>query len=121
MDIDKLFAKLSTQQKRAVNKLIRTLAGGKVKQSDFASICRSINRNTLKGIRVKRPPSAYIMFHSDRFPVHREAHPNAKLGDLAKMIGHDWKSLAPAKKALYVSKATESMRKMQQSDVESIT
>lgn len=105
MDIDKVFVKLSKQEKRAVNKLIRTLAGGKVKQGDFASICRSINRNTLKGARAKKPPSAFILFHSDRYPVHRAAHPNAKLGDLAKMIGRDWKTLAPAEKAVYTSRA----------------
>ena len=105
MDIDKLFVNLSAQEKRAVNKLIRTLAGGKVEHGDFASICRSINRNTLKGIRTKRPPSAYILFHQDRYPVHRAAHPDAKLGDLAKMIGKDWKGLDPAKKAVYTSRA----------------
>ena len=95
MDIEKLFVNLSAQEKRAVNKLIRTLAGGKVEQGDFASICRSIN------------PSAYILFHSDRFPLHKAAHPDAKLGDLAKLIGRDWKALDPAKKAVYISRAAD--------------
>jgi hypothetical protein len=107
MDIDKLFVNLTTQEKRAVNKLIRTLAGGKVKQTDFAAICRSINRNTLKGSRIKKPPSAYILFHSDRFPVFKAAHPDAKLGDLAKMVGADWNALPPAQKAAYESRAAD--------------
>ena len=114
MDIDKLFVNLSAQEKRAVNKLIRTLAGGKVEKGDFASICRSINRNTLKGTCEKKPASAYILFHSDVFPVLKASHPEAKLGDLAKMIGKKWKVLDPEEKAVYVSRAVDAKTRSHQ-------
>jgi hypothetical protein len=105
MEIDKLYVNLSKQHKRAVNKLIRTLAGGKVESADFASICRSINRNTLKGVRLKKSPSAYIFFSQERFPVHKATDPEAPLGEIAKRIGQEWNKLPPSKKAVYTSRA----------------
>ena len=41
-----LYNKIGTQEKRAINRLLRTLADGNVKQPELSSICRSIRRNT---------------------------------------------------------------------------
>jgi len=46
----------------------------------------------------KKPQSAYFLFANDRRPRLREAHPDKKITDVAKMLGEEWKKMPEAEK-----------------------
>jgi hypothetical protein len=101
--MDKLYDNLGTQHKKAVNKLIRTLASGKVEPERFGAVCRSISRANSKG--VKKPPTAYMLFYQASFHDLRARRPGAKLGDLAKELGDQWQKLPAEQKKIFQKRA----------------
>ena len=100
--IIELHEQLGTQEKRAVNRLVRALASG-VQKAELRSICRSISRNTTsKPIPSK---SAYILYYKARYPVLRAKFPEASLGTIAKVVGLEWQELGQKGQAEYYEKA----------------
>ena len=53
----------------------------------------------------KRAMSAFLLFCGDKRPKLREKNPTASVGDLAKLLGAEWKTLNAAQKAPYDEKA----------------
>lgn len=49
--------------------------------------------------------SAFLLFCGDKRPKLREKNPTASVGDLAKLLGAEWKTLNAAQKAPYDEKA----------------
>jgi len=56
-------------------------------------------RKRMKDVNApKKPQSAYFLFANDRRPRLREAHPDKKITDVAKMLGEEWKKMPEAEK-----------------------
>ena len=54
---------------------------------------------------LKRPKSAFFFYGDDRRSVLREQNQEAKMGEIAKMLGAEWKGLSEEQKKPYVDKA----------------
>jgi hypothetical protein len=102
-----LYAQIGTQEKRAVNRLLKALASGHVTKAKLQSICRSISRNTIASQdEAPKRLSPYILYYKERYPDLRATMPEASLGDIAKVVGKEWKALGQAKQADYYKQAT---------------
>jgi structure-specific recognition protein 1 len=53
----------------------------------------------------KRTPSAYILWTQDNRARVKKQNPEAKFGEISKLLGAEWKSLSADKKAPYEKKA----------------
>lgn len=49
----------------------------------------------------KRPTTAFFAFSSEKRPEIKEAHPDWKVGDIAKELGKLWKEMSDEEKAPY--------------------
>ncbi|MGI4416839.1 hypothetical protein ACR2V2_25955, partial [Klebsiella pneumoniae] len=59
----------------------------------------------------KRAMSAFFMYCADARPKVRAAHPDFQVGDIAKILGKQWKEISDSDKAKYEKKAqTEKAR-----------
>ncbi|XP_078683532.1 high mobility group protein DSP1-like [Branchiostoma floridae x Branchiostoma belcheri] len=59
----------------------------------------------------KRAMSAFFMYCADARPKVRAAHPDFQVGEIAKILGKQWKAISEAEKAKYEKKAqTEKAR-----------
>lgn len=96
------YAKLGTQEKRMVNRLMRALTNGNVQS--LQSICRNISRNTATD-RVQRKPSGYILFYKENYQTKRNEMPMASIGAIAKVLGKQWNSLTSEVKTSYKTRA----------------
>ena len=89
-----LYEQIGTQEKRAVNRLLKALASGHVKKTELQSICRSISRNTIASQDgAPKRMSPYILYYKERYPDLRAKVPKASLGGIAKIVGKEWKAL----------------------------
>ena len=61
-------------------------------------------RDPLKPLR---PKSAYIYFCKDKRPEIKKASPEAKLPDIAKILGKLWSECSEEERALYIKESTE--------------
>ena len=96
-DTMELYNKVGTQEKRAVNRLLRAMASGNVEKSELARVCRSVSRATTSQDGPKRM-SGYILYYKQSYAAEREKAPSSSLGDIAKVIGRSWKALPQAKR-----------------------
>jgi hypothetical protein len=101
-----LYDKLATQEKRMVNRLVKSLATGELQKTELSSICRSISRNTAGSKTEKQPPNSYIIYYKEQFPSVRKDLPDATLGEIAKFISTKWKALGDGQK-VYHKQASE--------------
>jgi hypothetical protein len=92
-----LYNKVGTQEKRAVNRLLRAMANGKVEKSELARVCRSVSRATTSQDGPKRV-SGYILYYKQNYASERKKEPSASLGSIAKVIGRAWKQLPEDKR-----------------------
>ena len=105
-----LYNKIGTQEKRAINRLLRALADGNVKQPELSSICRSIRRNTATHDDTKpKKKNGYILFYQEQYPQYKNAVRSSEtgLGDVAKIISVKWKDLGIKGQADYNKRAKE--------------
>ena len=107
-----LYNKIGTQEKRAINRLLRALADGNVKQPELSSICRSIRRNTATHDDTKpKKKNGYILFYQEEYPQYKNAVRSSekgfKLGDVAKIISGKWKDLGVKGQSDYNKRAKE--------------
>ena len=95
---------LGTQEKRLVNRLSRALATGKVTRREMKKIGRAISLNTNE-VQQKKRTSGYIEYYAARYQAVRDEMPKATLGDMAKVVARDWKSLSEPEKDKWKEKA----------------
>ena len=53
----------------------------------------------------KRSPTAFFLFAKDRRPAIKQDQPDAKVTDVAKILGQEWRNLADSSKVKYQSEA----------------
>ena len=70
-----LYEQIGTQEKRAVNRLLKAFASGKVEKAELQSICRSISRNTAGSEEAKD------------FDVHKSRETNADDAQTGEALG----------------------------------
>ena len=51
--------------------------------------------------------NGYIVFYRDQYPHYRGKMPDAELGEIARVIGAQWKKLTTDQKAKYNKQATQ--------------
>lgn len=102
-----LYEKLGTQEKRAVNRLLRALTSGKMDEKEVAGICRSVSRLSYAAKEDQQPKkkSGYILYYSEMYPSEKAKQPTATLGDIAKTVSKRWKSLPEAERDAYNKRA----------------
>ena len=99
------YKNLDTYEKRIVGKLCRVLSTGKLTDKQMTSINRCISRHAPSD--GKKRVSGYIAFYTLRYPVLKKKHPNASLGDIAKLVGKEWGSKTEKEKEVYKQKAKD--------------
>lgn len=72
------------------------------KQKSAAAAVKKVNA---------RPPTAFILFCGQTRPEMRAAHPEAKMTDIAKLLGAAWTVLPSDKKAVYQEVSVENRAK----------
>lgn len=60
--------------------------------------------NALKP-KVKRAPSPYIIFSSEKRPGIKISHPDASFGETGRILGKMWAELGEKEKAVYVKES----------------
>ena len=104
--IMELYEKLGTQEKRAVNRLIRALASGQTTDVELRAICRAVSRNTTNTSTSRPSKSAYILYYKQRYPALRmDLGPQATLGQIAKAAAKEWRELGQKGQAEYYARA----------------
>jgi hypothetical protein len=92
-----LYNKVGTQERRAVNRLLRAMASGKVDKNELARVCRAVGRATPSQDTPKRM-SGYILYYKQNYAAEKVNTPSSGLGDIAKIIGTAWKALPQEKR-----------------------
>ena len=71
-----LYNKLFTQEKRAVNRLLRALARGKVEKAELSKVCHLISKARARSQREKAPVISYFTNSTTRSKErrHRTLH-----------------------------------------------
>jgi hypothetical protein len=102
-----LYTKLGTQEKRAVNRLLRALTSGKMDEKEVAGICRSVSRLSYAAKEDQQPKkkSGYILYYSEMYPSEKAKQPTATLGDIAKTVSKRWKALPDTEREAYNKRA----------------
>lgn len=59
----------------------------------------------------KRPITAYMFYAQDQRKVVNQEHPDAKFGEIGKLIGEKWRQLAPEDKKKYEDQAAEDKKR----------
>ena len=101
-----LYNKLFTQEKRAVNRLLRALASGKVEKAELSKVCRLISKAAASQAPARKG-SGYILYYKQHYEAERKKAPDASLGEIAKIIGRQWKALPLAKREQFKVAASE--------------
>lgn len=68
-----------------------------------------IHRATLKGEMPKKPPSAYLLYHQDRYSELRNE--NSLAVEVSKIVAEEWKTLPEKKRREYQREHDELVRK----------
>ncbi|KAK8890530.1 hypothetical protein M9Y10_035307 [Tritrichomonas musculus] len=55
--------------------------------------------------RLKRPPNAYFLYCQEQRPILKEQYPDKLLKEINKILGDQWKNLAPDEQNVYKSQA----------------
>jgi hypothetical protein len=100
------YTALGTQETRVANRLINILASQKLVDGDLKSINRYIGRYRTSDEK-KRRKSGYILYYQEVYPSLRKKHPDKTLGEIAKLVGKQWKAKSDAERAVHNKKAAE--------------
>lgn len=71
-----------------------------------------IHRATLQGEPPKKPPSAYLLYHQDRYNELR--YENSLAVEVSKIVAEEWKTLSDKKRREYQRRHDELVRKYEQ-------
>lgn len=71
-----------------------------------------IHRATLQGEPPKKPPSAYLLYHQDRYNELR--HENSLAVEVSKIVAEEWKTLSDKKRREYQRRHDEMVQKYEQ-------
>ena len=88
-----LYNRLGTQEKRAINRLMRGLSNGSIERPELSKICRGISRRCQDLEKPKKISNGYILYYKERYPAFKAKMPAAGLGDIARSIGAEWTAL----------------------------
>jgi hypothetical protein len=102
-----LYNKLGTQEKRAVNRLMRGLSEGGIGKPDLGRICRGISRACQGKDEGHKKINGYILYYKERYPIVKAKMPAAGLGEIARSVGAEWKNLSKDEKAKFNKRARE--------------
>ena len=80
-----LYNKIGTQEKRAVNRLLRAMTSNKVEKAELVARATT-SQDTPKRI------SGYILYYKQNYAAERKNEPSSSLGDIAKVVGKAWKA-----------------------------
>ena len=101
-----LYTTLGTQEKRVVNRLINVLASQKLVDGDLKSINRYIGRYRTSDEK-RRRKSGYILYYQEVYPSLRKQHPSKSLGQLAQVVGKQWREKSKNERAIHNKKAAQ--------------
>ena len=103
-----MYDSLGTNEKRAVNRLLRGLSGGKVGRSELNKMCRGISRAcALNDAEKPKKVNGYIIYYKEQYPKYRAKMPDAELGHIARAVGTAWKKLTADQQAKYINQANQ--------------
>ena len=101
-----MYDSLGTNEKRAVNRLLRGLSAGNVGRSELNRICRGMSRACTQSDADKpKKVNGYIVYYKSQYPKYRAKMPDAELGHIARAIGAEWKKLTKDQQAKYNKQA----------------
>ena len=105
-----MYDSLGTNEKRAVNRLLRGLSAGNVGRSELNKICRGMSRACARNDAESEKPkkvNGYIVYYKSQYPKYRAKMPDAGLAAIARAIGADWKKLTKDQQAKYKKQANQ--------------
>ena len=103
-----MYDSLGTNEKRAVNRLLRGLSAGNVGRSELNKMCRGISRACTRNDADKpKRVNGYIVFYREQYPKYRAKMPDAELGHIARAIGAEWKKLTKDQQATFNKQANQ--------------
>jgi hypothetical protein len=102
-----LYNGLGTQEKRAVNRLMRGLSRGDIERPEIGRICRGISRACQSTEEQPKKMNGYIVYYKQQYPAVKAKMPGAKLGDIAKAVGAEWKKLGADERVKYSAQGHE--------------
>lgn len=73
------------------------------------SYTEAIQRATLQVAPPRRPPSAYLMYHKERFEALKQEIPQAS--EIAKIVSEEWRNLEDRKRQTYLKRHNELLKK----------
>lgn len=95
----------STRRVRTLNEVLNDINDNLVKKTYTEIIQRAtLNKDNLP----KRPPSAYLLYHQDRY--HALKHENPLAAEVSKLVSDEWKNLSERKRREYQKKHNDLMR-----------
>jgi hypothetical protein len=106
-EILELYNGLGTQEKRAVNRLMRGLSRGDIERPELGRICRGISRACKSSTEEPKKLNGYIVYYKERYPAVKKKMPGAELGDIAKAVGAEWKKLGADERVKYSAQGHE--------------
>ena len=103
-----MYDSLGTNEKRAVNRLLRGLSAGNVGRSELNRICRGMSRACTQSDADKpKKVNGYIVYYKSQYPKYRAKMPDAELGHIARAVGTAWKKLTADQQAKYINQAKQ--------------
>ena len=91
-----------------MNRLLRALASGKVEKAELSKVCRLISKAAATQEPARKGSlTGYILYYKQHYEAERKKAPDASLGEIAKIIGKQWKALPLAKKEQFKLAASE--------------
>ena len=97
-----LYNALGTQEKRSINRLMRGLRDGNIEPPELGRICRGISRACQSSTEEPKKMNGYIVYYKQQYPVVKAKMPaGAGLGEIARVVGADWKKLGADEKAAF--------------------
>ena len=103
--IQQSYTGLGTQETRVVNRMISTLATQNLNADELKSLTRYVGRYRTSD--KKRKKSGYILFYQEMYPALRKQHPGNTLGQIAKLVGKQWKDKSKSEQDIYNKKAAQ--------------
>ena len=105
-----MYDMLGTNEKRAVNRLLRGLSAGGISRSELNKICRGMSRACARNDAESEKPkkvNGYIIYYKEQFTKYKMKMPDAELTAIARAIGAQWRKLTADQKEKYNKQATQ--------------
>lgn len=98
----------NTRRVRTLNEVLVDIKDN-LKKRSYTEI---IHRATLDGELPKKPPSAYLLYHQDRYNELR--YENSLAAEVSKIVAEEWRNLNDKKRREYQRRHDELVRKYEQ-------